>query len=617
MAIDAPARAYAVADGSDAGAVLAFLAGRLDVVADPPVARTVTVYDTADRRVRDAGAELRLEPAAGGPGAAGGRAAPAGPGRGRGDAGRSSDGRGGNRGATARLVLRDRPGAPPLVAEVPRANRYLIDDLPPGPLRDRLAPVLEMRALLPLVRLTVETQAARVRNRDEKTVVRLALTATTAHELPAASAGGTAIARLGVGAARDSGADGHGTAAPGDPADGVADDAGADRGGTDGPRRGPVALTPRVEVAGVLGYPRPLARVESLLADELGLIEVTAGPADEAVAALGGDPGGLRSKVRVELRPDQRTDAAAAAVLTDLAGMVEANLPGAVDDLDTEFLHALRVAVRRSRSVLRELKRAFPPGPLAEQRAALRWIQGITGPTRDLDVQLLEWDDLVSRVSPDRAVALGPVHDLVTRHRAAAHRRLKRQLTGGEYARVWAGYRAFLAEVADRAAGGGRPDADDEAPDAARPIARVAGRRIRRVYARMVEMGTTIDDTSPAEALHNLRKRGKELRYLLELFGGLWSAATVKPMVKRLKGLQDVLGTHQDREVQAASLRALAPELADVLGGPDALLALGVLVERLEQEQREARGRFAERFAEFAARDQRALVDETFRAVRA
>src|SRR5690606_24644839 len=127
----------------------------------------------------------------------------------------------------------------------------------------------------------------------------------------------------------------------------------------------------------------------------------------------------------------------------------------------------------------------------------------------------------------------------------------KRQLTGGEYARVWAGYRAFLAEVADRAAGGGRPDADDEAPDAARPIARVAGRRIRRVYARMVEMGTTIDDTSPAEALHNLRKRGKELRYLLELFGGLWSAATVKPMVKRLKGLQDVLGTHQDREVQA------------------------------------------------------------------
>ena len=63
----------------------------------------------------------------------------------------------------------------------------------------------------------------------------------------------------------------------------------------------------------------------------------------------------------------------------------------------------------------------------------------------------------------------------------------------------------------------------------------------------MVAMGGAIDDDSPADDLHELRKRGKELRYLLELFGGLWPTDVVKPMVKTLKGLQDVLGTHQDR----------------------------------------------------------------------
>ena len=73
-------------------------------------------------------------------------------------------------------------------------------------------------------------------------------------------------------------------------------------------------------------------------------------------------------------------------------------------------------------------------------------------------------------------------------------------------------------------------------------------------------------------------------------------------MVKSLKGLQDVLGTHQDREVQADHLRELADELAGQVGGPEALLVLGVLVDQLEAEQRAARGQFAERFAEFASK---------------
>jgi CHAD domain-containing protein len=373
----------------------------------------------------------------------------------------------------------------------------------------------------------------------------------------------------------------------------------------------------RVELSGVLGYPKPLARVEALLAGELGLSEVTEGPADEAVTALGGDPAGIRSKVRVALRPDQRTDAAAVEVLADLAGMVEVNVPGTLDDLDSEFLHDLRVAVRRSRSVLREMRRAFPARPLGEQRDALKWIQAITGPTRDLDVQLLDWDDLASRVAADRRPALAPVHDLVVRHRTAAFRKLRRQLTGEEYERVWRDYRAFLAGVpaladADTGAGAGSVGAPPR--DAKAPVARSAGRRIRRVYAKMLELGGAIDDASPADSLHDLRKRGKELRYLLELFGGLWPAETVKPMVKTLKGLQDVLGLHQDREVQADALRALAPEVTGVTGGADALLSLGVLVERLESEQHEARRSFADRFAAFAAPEQRAIVDRTFRA---
>jgi CHAD domain-containing protein len=161
----------------------------------------------------------------------------------------------------------------------------------------------------------------------------------------------------------------------------------------------------------------------------------------------------------------------------------------------------------------------------------------------------------------------------------------------------------------------GHPPAAASAPD--RPLAglaieAVAGDRIRSVHRRMVRDGSAIDDASPPEALHDLRKRGKELRYLLELFGSVFPPTVVKPMVSALKGLQNVLGRFQDRAVQAELLRGLGDELAAKEGGPQALMALGLVAEALFADQHAARAGFAERFQLFAAPEQRALVRDTF-----
>ena len=83
----------------------------------------------------------------------------------------------------------------------------------------------------------------------------------------------------------------------------------------------------------------------------------------------------------------------------------------------------------------------------------------------------------------------------------------------------------------------------------------------------MVKLGRAIDDDSPAEDLHELRKVGKELRYLLEFFTSLYPADVVKPFIKTLKGLQDQLGRFQDREVQATALRRLAPDVSEPADG--------------------------------------------------
>jgi CHAD domain-containing protein len=155
---------------------------------------------------------------------------------------------------------------------------------------------------------------------------------------------------------------------------------------------------------------------------------------------------------------------------------------------------------------------------------------------------------------------------------------------------------------------------ESDRPAAARPIASLAAERIGKVYRRMVRMGAAIDESSPAESYHELRKKGKELRYLLELFGApLFQKDVVSPMIKTLKALQDTLGRHQDREVQVATLRGLTGEVGALPGGAQALMAMGLLVDRLGLDEAAARAEFAERFEAFASKRQRKLVKETFR----
>ncbi|HTP23509.1 MAG TPA: CHAD domain-containing protein [Solirubrobacteraceae bacterium] len=426
-------------------------------------------------------------------------------------------------------------------------------ELPPGPLRDTLLPITEVRALLALTHLHSHERPLAVLDDERKTVVRLAL------EEPS-----------------------------------VVDSKGASS-----------ALRPRLRITGIRGYEKEFERVQETLVVELGFKPADQSLVDEAVRVAGGLPGGLPTKVGVPLVPDQRTDAAAAVVLRGMLEVIEANLDGTIADIDSEFLHDLRVSVRRSRSVQRELKRAFPPDQLEHYRAEFRWLQQATGDVRDLDVHVLEFDDMRALVPDAMRDDLAPLLRVLKARRAAARRTMVRALRSKRTQALLSGWGTFLDGL--------EATPEDERPDAARPIGEISAERIRKVYRRMLKMGGAIDPSSPAAAYHELRKKGKELRYLLELFGApLFPEEVVRPMIKTLKSLQDVLGRHQDREVQIALLRSLGTEVAAVSGGEAALMAIGALVARLGEDERAARGEFAGRFAEFASTEQRRLVKETF-----
>lgn len=313
----------------------------------------------------------------------------------------------------------------------------------------------------------------------------------------------------------------------------------------------------------------------------------------------------VRSKVDVPLSFEQPADVAAVAVLRALLDVIEANLEGTLKDLDPEFLHQLRVAVRRSRSLQRQLKHAFPPGELEHFRTEFRWLQGVTGPARDLDVYLMGFDSLRQLVEEDLRRDLEPLVDVLRIHRYRAREAMVSELRSERFSGLRRDWSSFLGIVASL------PGKDR--PDAERPIGEVAGERIAKVYRQMVKMGRKVDVDSSAEAYHELRKKGKELRYLLQLLAAkLYPDEVVDPMAKKVKSLQGVLGRHQDREVQTRTVRSLSVEVSERRDGAGALVAIGALLGALAGDERAARSEFAERFEEFAGKPQRTLVKDTF-----
>jgi CHAD domain-containing protein len=440
-----------------------------------------------------------------------------------------------------------------------KRDRLLAIELPDGAMRAALIRVVDVRALALLARVRSRIRTLAVLDDEQKTVVRIAV------EQPA-----VVLAN------------------------------GRDR-----------RLPARLRLAPVRGYDKALERTRRTVEETLGLHAAPRLLLDEAVGAAGGTPGGVTSKVETSFPGTLRADAAAAAVLRRLLEVMHANLPGTVADVDAEFLHDFRVALRRSRAVQRELRRVFPASALPVFRTEFRWLQQATGNARDLDVYVLEFNAFRAQLPESVARDLDPLLGVLRKRRTNARRAMVRALQSDRT-------RVLLDEWGEFLAGMGQavgPEAAGQlGPDSRLPIRLVAGRRITRVDRRMVRMGEAIDRSSPAEDYHELRKQGKELRYLLELFATpLYPEEVVKPMVRNLKALQDTLGRHQDREIQVAMLRSLGDDVAVQENGAAGLMAMGMLVERLEADLVAARAEFAARFAAFAAKAQRSLVRDTFR----
>jgi CHAD domain-containing protein len=413
-------------------------------------------------------------------------------------------------------------------------------ELPTGPLRSRILKVAGIRRLLPMMGVETRIRTLRALDDDDKTLWRAALDESRFR----------------------------------DPQTG---------------REGELAL--RVRVLPLRGYEDE----RDALLDHLTLLHGLSPAADpllvEALEAAGRRPCDYSSKIDFRLDPRARADAVTKTILLGLLDTLERNRDGARANLDSEFLHDLRVAVRRTRSALAQIRPVLPDPVVEHYKERFAWLQQITGAVRDLDVYLLDFTDYQASLPPSLRPHLEPMRAFILAHYDAEQRRLAETLDGAELKELLVQWRTFLEAPVP---------ASPEAKDAASPIKSVADARIWRMAKRVRREGRVINSESPATDMHELRKSCKKLRYLMEFFQSLYPEDDVRPLIRLLKELLDNLGSFQDLAVQAAHLRELAERMrAEGKGDTDTLLAMGALIGQVLERQQRARDAFGVVFAGF------------------
>jgi CHAD domain-containing protein len=490
---------------TDPGQVSAALESRYRLRIDPPTPARWTCLDTADWRLHRTGMSLRDT----------------------------------RRGRRSELVLSD-GACEPIVARSP--GRYWprrIDTLPASAVRDRIAPAVGVRALLPLAEVDVRSLEVRVLDIEEKTRVRVRVDQQWLL--------------------------GHG--------------------------RTPLPL--RVSVLPVRGYERDGQRCADMLGESFETLPADGSATTAAFVAAGHVPG---QPAPLQLDAQAPAAVSLALVLQRWIDVIDAARPGVLADIDTEYLHDMRTAVRATRSLIRMTGDTLTEAQAAHFAAEFAWLGHLTGPLRDVDVALIE-------LGGGADVDVTGLEDLdpLRRHLAAQRRRALRSVRAGlESARgVQLGntWRATLAAL---------PANEPPGPS----TAAVSGAMAHAAYRRIVKAAAPVTPQTPAEELHRLRRRCKRMRYLLDGYASVYESESHREVLRSLKSLQDCLGVIQDVDVRRHQLSSLAATLTQRGTSAETVLAMGALRERTMQHDIAARQILARRLKRFCGARTKARVDE-------
>ncbi len=258
--------------------------------------------------------------------------------------------------------------------------------------------------------------------------------------------------------------------------------------------------------------------------------------------------------------------------------------PGTRLGEDPEELHDMRVPTRRMRAAMKVFEEALPERA-SWLREELRWVAHALGDVRDLDVQierLLAWKE---EAGEETSGFLDKILTITHKQRAEARKNMLEVLDSGRYERLESSFAEMLrcgpaAEL--------EPAQKNGHERASEPVAAAAPALVTGRYRKWRKAAKRLDEDSPPEAFHDVRKKGKRLRYTLEFVAEVYGEP-VQKLVEPLKALQDDLGDHQDAVVASQYLRELGTRTGETRVPRGVAFTMGVYSENCAREAKDLR----------------------------
>jgi CHAD domain-containing protein len=348
-------------------------------------------------------------------------------------------------------------------------------------------------------------------------------------------------------------------------------------------------LTKRLTVKPVKGYAEAFQHVEGFVR----LMELRVAQDNLmklALAESGSSTVEHSTKLNLHLDPEMTAEKALKEILLRLLEIMQRNTAGSIKGKDIEFMHDYRVSIRKTRSALALIKNVLPRDRIRQYNKFFSSLGKLTNPVRDLDVFLLKLGDYQHKLANSKQEQLQPLRQYLMDKRSVAQKEYVETVTSSSYRQTVKEWREYL-----------------ESPEPVNPplentqksVHRLADELIWNTYQLALEEGNAITEDTEAEALHELRKTCKKLRYLMEFFQSLYPAKKIKELIKALKELQDNLGDFNDYHVHIGILKDFKKSSSN----EDAAKAVKKLIKTLKQKQHSTRNSFAERFRTFSLQD--------------
>jgi len=313
-----------------------------------------------------------------------------------------------------------------------------------------------------------------------------------------------------------------------------------------GGRREPLC---EIELELVDGDVRQLFALAQSIATELPVTVAQTSKAERGYALRMGLPPAPARAQRVPLPADSSAAAALAAVGADCLRQIGANVEALHADGSGEFVHQLRVGVRRLRSLINLVDPAIAPSSLETLDAELQWIAGVAGAVRDCDVFSTQ---TLQPIAPNLIQAahrrdLGTLRGRVTRLRGARHLALHAAIASARTTKLLLDCAVALVDIAAH-------PGPIQAPSSARGLAQTT---LDKRHLRLRKRGKHLRSL-PAAERHRARIAAKKLRYAAEFFAPLFHRGRASRYIDALSQLQDALGRLNDAATAEGLLETVA-----------------------------------------------------------